>query len=77
MGEFFTYLVIRSAREYVEQVWASEEIAKIRERYGRIAVEQMHSADQLRDPDAIPLTITELFDGLEPIVQRQCSMRWR
>jgi len=62
MGEFFTYLVIRTARDYVEQVWAGEEIAKIRERYGRIAVEQIHLADQLRDPDATPLSFTELFD---------------
>jgi hypothetical protein len=62
MGEFFTYLVIRSAREYVEHVWAREEISKIAERNGRIAIDLIHRADQMRDSSATPLTFSELLD---------------
>lgn len=62
MGEFFTYLVIRSARDYVEHVWASEEISRLVDRHGRVAVEHILRADQARDPNATPLTFAELSD---------------
>lgn len=73
MGEFFTYLVIRSARDYVERVWASEEIARLVDRHGRAAVAHVLKADQARDPNARPLTLAELsewarVDGAEAVL---------
>jgi hypothetical protein len=73
MGEFFTYLVIRSARDYIEQVWASEEISKLVDRHGHVAVEHILKADQARDPNATPLTFAELSewvraDGAEAVL---------
>jgi hypothetical protein len=70
---FFTYLVIRTARDYVEHVWAGEEILKLVDRSGRIAVEHILAADRARDPNVTPLTVVELTewaraDGAESIV---------
>ncbi|WP_342714126.1 hypothetical protein [Bradyrhizobium sp. B039] len=62
MGEFYTYLVVRSARDYVEQVWAGEELLKLAERHRRVAIEGIHEADQIRDANAIPLTAADLTD---------------
>jgi hypothetical protein len=73
MGEFFTYLAIRSARDYAEQVWASEQISVLVDRHGPVAVEQILKADQARDPNAAPLTFAELSewvraDGAEAVL---------
>ena len=73
MGEFFTYLVLRSAREYVRHVWATEEISKLVGRHGKLAVEQILRSDQTRDPNATPMTVAQLSewvlaDGVEAIL---------
>ncbi len=73
MGEFFTYLVIRSARDYAEQVWASQQMSAMADRYGSFAVEQILRADRERDLSAAPLTFGELSewvraDGVDAVL---------
>ena len=64
MGEYFTYLVIRTARNFVEEVWAAEELAKLENCCTDIAIEEIQRADQTRDPDADPLSRAEVLDWL-------------
>lgn len=64
MGDYFTYLVILPAQDYLEHIWAAEEIGKIATRAGSAAVEQIHRMDKRRDPNAMPLEPAELLEWL-------------
>lgn len=72
-GDLLSYLPILSARDYLQTLWANEEIEKIVRRYGSIASGHIHRAASALNPQTKPLLPSELIDwsfvdGAEKVV---------
>jgi hypothetical protein len=64
MGEFYTYLRIATAREYVERIWASEELAKASADYGAKSVQMIQDIDRKRDTRVHAMQVSDLINWI-------------
>ena len=64
MGGLFTYLTIVTAQEYLEHIWATDQIAALNRRWGQKAIDIIHAADRKRDRKVKPLRLLQLLNWI-------------
>lgn len=65
MGPFFSYVSIISLEKYLTDVWAFEEVQRLRTRHSQAAITAIALADRRRDPEVNTLEQHDLVDWLQ------------